>query len=209
VDADRVFCTDDDLIEGLRAEGIAVRDRFLDASHLEALNECAAARRGRGDFADARIGAGRALERRADIRGDSICWLEEPLLFPAERELFALFEQLRRSLNQHLFLGLYDLEQHYACYPAGAGYARHVDQPRGHGARRLSSIVYLNEQWRESDGGVLRCLTDHGEFRDIEPVGGRLVLFLTEGREHEVLRTSRQRLSIAGWFLARQCHALR
>jgi Rps23 Pro-64 3,4-dihydroxylase Tpa1-like proline 4-hydroxylase len=30
------------------------------------------------------------------------------------------------------------------------------------------------------------------------------VLFLTEGREHEVLPTSRERLSITGWFLGRQ-----
>jgi SM-20-related protein len=121
----------------------------------------------------------------------------------------ALLEKMRRNLNRSLFLGLYELEQHYAFYPAGAGYARHVDQPRGRRARRLSSIVYLNEDWRESDGGVLRCLTDCGEFREIEPVGARLVLFLSEGREHEVLRTSRQRLSIAGWFLGRQEQGLR
>jgi SM-20-related protein len=207
VDADGAFRADD-LIESLSADGVAVRDRFLSASQLEALNECATARRERGDFAQARIGAGRALQRRADIRGDSICWLEEPL-FPAERELFALFEKARLSLNQGLFLGLYDLEQHYACYPAGSGYARHVDQPRSHGARRLSSIVYLNENWQTADGGALRCLDDRGDFREIEPVGGRLVLFLTEGREHEVLRTSRERLSITGWFLGREAHALR
>lgn len=207
VDADRDICAGD-LIEELRADGIGVRDRFLGTSHLQALNECAAARRERGDFAPARIGAGQALQRRADIRGDSICWLEEPL-FAAERELFALFEKVRRSLNQSLFLGLYEIEQHYACYPPGAGYGRHVDQPRGRGARRLSSIVYLNEDWHESDGGVLRCLTDHGKCREIEPVGARLVLFLTEGREHEVLRTSRQRLSITGWFLGRQERTLR
>jgi SM-20-related protein len=207
VDADRAVGTDD-LIEGLRADGIAVGDRFLDVQHVGTLNACAAARRDRGDFAHARIGAGRALQRRADIRGDSICWLEEPL-FPAEREFFALFATLRRSLNLSLFLGLYELEQHYACYPAGSGYARHVDQPRGRAGRRLSSIVYLNEDWRESDGGLLRCRTDHGEFREIEPIGGRLVLFLTEGREHEVLPTARQRLSITGWFLGRQESVLR
>jgi SM-20-related protein len=207
VDAERPICAGE-LVEGLRTDGVAVHDRFLGTSHLEALNECAAERRERGDFSHARIGAGQSLQRRADIRGDSICWLEEPL-FAAERELFALFEKMRRSLNQSLFLGLYELEQHYALYPAGAGYARHVDQPRGRGARRLSSIVYLNEDWDESDGGVLRCLTDHGELREIEPLGARLVLFLTEGREHEVLRTSRQRLSITGWFLGRQGQSLR
>jgi SM-20-related protein len=101
------------------------------------------------------------------------------------------------------------VEQHYARYPAGSAYARHVDQPRGHAARRLSSIVYLNENWLPADGGELKCLDDRGDFRKIEPVGGRLVLFLTEGRGHEVLMTSRERMSISGWFLGRPERALR
>jgi SM-20-related protein len=198
----------DDLAGSLREHGLAVCDGFLSAWLVHALSECAVARRARGDFADARIGAGRALQRRADIRGDSICWLEEPL-FPAERELLALFEEARRGLNQSLFLGLYDVELHYAWYPPGAGYSRHIDQPQGRAARRLSSIVYLNETWQASDGGELRCFTDGRVLRQFEPIGGRLVLFLTEDREHEVLPTARERLSITGWFLGRQEHALR
>ncbi len=196
------------LIDSLYADGIAVRDGFLSAAHVKALNGCAAERRERGDFAPARIGTGRSLQRREEVRGDSICWLEEPL-FPAERALMALFETTRRCLNEALYLGLGDLEQHYALYPPGAGYSRHVDQPRGHGRRRLSSIVYLNEEWGAADGGLLRCRADDGEIRDIAPFGGRLVLFLTEGREHEVLSASRERLSVTGWFLGRPEHALR
>jgi SM-20-related protein len=198
----------DDLSESLRAEGIAVRDGFLSASQVRELIECSAARRDRGEFVHARIGAGGSLQRRADIRGDSICWLEAPLL-PAEHALFELMENTRRRLNLGLYLGLFHLEQHYACYPAGSGYTRHIDQPRGCASRRLSSIVYLNEDWREADGGMLLCRADDGGFREIEPLGGRLVVFLTEGREHEVLPTSRERLSITGWFLGRQEHGLR
>jgi SM-20-related protein len=207
VDADEAGSADP-LIESLRTDGIAVRDGFLSASQVKALIDCSTARRERGEFAQARIGAGGSLQRRADVRGDSICWLEEPLL-PAERALIESMETTRHRLNQHLYLGLYDLEQHYACFPAGSGYLRHVDQPRGRASRRLSSIVYLNENWREADGGMLRCRTDGGEFREIQPIAGRLVVFLTEGREHEVLPTSRDRLSITGWFLGRQQHALR
>lgn len=207
VDADGAVRADD-LIDGLRADGIAVRDGFLSASQVKALIDCAAARRGRGEFAHARIGAGRSLQRRADIRGDSICWLEEPLL-PAEQSLLASLEATGRGLNRGLYLGLHEIELHYACYPAGTGYARHIDQPQGHAARRLSSIVYLTEDWCEADGGLLRCAADGGGFREIKPRAGRLVLFLTEGREHEVLRTSRERLSITGWYLGRPEHALR
>lgn len=198
----------DDLIESLRVDGIAVHDGFLSASHLGELIECARVRRERGEFVPARIGTGPALQRRADIRGDSICWLEQPL-FAAERELLLKLNETRRALNRALYLGLDELEQHYACYPAGSRYERHVDQPRGRGARRLSSVLYLNEHWRETDGGLLRCIADDGVSRDIEPKGGRLVLFLTEGREHEVLPAARERLSVTGWFLGRQESGLR
>ena len=63
------------LIETLRAEGMAVCDGFLQSSTWRALAACAATRRERGDFAAARIGAGRTLERREEIRGDFTCWL--------------------------------------------------------------------------------------------------------------------------------------
>jgi SM-20-related protein len=206
VDADRIRL--DDLVSGLREEGLAIRDRFLGEPQVRALALCAAARQERGDFAPARIGAGGALQWRADLRGDWICWLEQPL-FPAERELLEQLEEMRRCLNQHLFLGLYELELQYARYPRGAGYARHIDQPHGRAARRLSWIVYLNETWSAADGGTLRCFNDQGVLREIEPLSGRLAIFLTEGRQHEVLPAVRERLSIAGWFLVREEHALR
>lgn len=195
-----------DLIEGLRAHGVAVRDHFLTAAQVRALAGCASARREQGGFAQARIGA--ALQRRPDIRGDSICWLMEPL-FPAERELLGRFEALRVGINRRLFLGLADWEAHYACYPAGAAYARHVDQPRGSDARVVSTVLYLNERWSEGDGGALVCLDDAGAPREIAPAGGRLVVFLTEGREHEVTPAVRERLSVAGWFRRRPGALLR
>ena len=42
---------------------------------VRALAECAAMRRARGEFVEARIGADRSLQRREEIRGDHICWL--------------------------------------------------------------------------------------------------------------------------------------
>jgi SM-20-related protein len=62
----------------------------------------------------------------------------------------------------------------------------------------------LNEQWSAADGGALRIRADNGLFRDIEPLGGRLVLFLSESREHEVLVTRVPRLSLTGWFRGRE-----
>ena len=191
------------ILEELRAEGISVSDGFLPAPDVRALADCAALRRSRGEFIEARIGADRDLQRRAEVRGDLICWLAGEL-FPAEAEVLGVLEQLRLRLNEGAYLGLLDLEIHYAWYPPGAAYARHVDRPRGRSARRVSLALYLNEPRSPADGGALRILGDDARFRDVEPVGGRLVLFLSESREHEVLATHVPRLALTGWFRGRE-----
>jgi SM-20-related protein len=193
----------DRILEQLRADGMSVSDGFLAPPDVRALAECAALRRARGEFVEARIGADRSLQRREDLRGDLICWLAGALL-PAETQVLGALEQLRSCLNEGAYLGLLDLEIHYAWYPPGAAYARHVDQPQGRSARRVSLALYLNERRSPADGGALRIQCDDGRFRDIEPVGGRLVLFLSESREHEVLLTQVPRLSLTGWFRGRE-----
>jgi SM-20-related protein len=193
----------DRILLELRADGISVSDGFLPSRDVHALAECAASRRARGGFAEARIGADRSLQRREDLRGDRICWLGEAA-FSAEALLLRSLERLRLCLNEGAYLGLFDLEIHYAWYPPGAAYSLHVDRPLGHAARRVSLVLYLNEQWSAADGGALRIRADDGRFRDIEPKGGRLVLFLSESREHEVLLTRVPRLSLTGWFRGRE-----
>jgi SM-20-related protein len=187
---------------GLRVDGISIRDHFLAPSQIRSLVDCAHLRRKRGDFGAARIGGGRSLQRREEIRGDSTCWIIPPLL-PAERTLVEEFERLRLELNREALLGLFELELHYAWYPPGTGYARHVDQPQGRAQRRVSLVLYLNEEWTPAAGGELRIFDAADRHRDIEPIAGRLVCFLTPGREHAVLPTQRDRLSVSGWFRAR------
>jgi len=192
---------DDGDLETLLERGVAVRDGFLTQSRCQSLIDCAHRRRERGDFAPARIG-GDTVQRRAEIRGDSICWIRAPLL-PAERSLLADFELLRLALNRTLLLGLFDLELHYALYPPGAGYDRHVDQPQGRQQRQVSLVLYLNPGWAPQSGGELRIFHEADRAEVIEPLGGRLVTFLSAGREHAVLATHRERLSVSGWFRTR------
>jgi SM-20-related protein len=192
----------------LIGRGISIQDDFLSPAQVQDLIECLEARRARGDFAPARIGAGESLQRRQDIRGDSICWMNPPLL-PAETRLLESFEQLRQQLNREAFLGLFDLELHYAAYPAGSSYARHIDQPRGNNRRKVSMVLYLNREWTQGLGGELRIFGEPHEHIDVQPLAGRLVCFLTEAREHCVLPASRERLSITGWFAQSQRTAAR
>jgi SM-20-related protein len=183
------------------AGGLAVRDAYLDQARVRELIDCAERRRARGEFGAARVGAERRLRRRAEIRGDSTCWFGEPL-FAAERTLLGDFERLRLDLNRDAFLGLFDLEMHYAWYPPGAGYARHVDQLKDRDDRVVSLALYLNDAWDAQAGGELRVFGEDG-VRDIEPLAGRLVCFLSAGREHAVLPTRQGRLSVTGWFRRR------
>jgi len=186
----------------LNSGGTSIRDQFIAARHVSSLAECARARHRRGDFAAARVGSRENLQRRESVRGDFTCWLREPL-FPAERLLLDELERLRLELNREAFLGLFEIELHYAWYPPGAGYARHTDQPLGTTQRRVSLVLYLNQDWDGEAGGALRLFDADGQFHDIEPIAGRLVCFLTPGREHAVMPARRDRWSISGWFRAR------
>jgi SM-20-related protein len=188
--------------DDLSADGLWIRDQFACDAEVYALRECARAREGRGEFAPARVGAPGKEQRRDHIRGDFTCWLNEPLL-PPERLLMQRMEELRLQLNREAFMGLFEQELHYARYPAGAAYGRHVDQPFGSTQRKLSLVLYLNAQWQSTDGGILRIHRADERFVDVEPIAGRLVCFLTPGREHEVLEARRDRLSISGWFRGR------
>jgi len=188
--------------ETLLAENVVVADHFLSRSQVRALNACAEERWGRGEFAGARIGAPHRALRTPEIRGDYTCWLADPLM-PAESALMDALEQLRLELNRGAYLGLFELELHYARYPPGTGYQRHIDHPIGRSQRVVSLVLYLNEDWRPASGGELRLFGAADSHWDVEPLAGRLLMFLTEGREHAVLATRRDRLGISGWFKSR------
>ncbi len=147
-------------------------------------------------------GVGRSNDFRVNqtIRGDFIHWLntETP---PASTYLLWM-EELRLALNQRLFMGLFDYECHYAVYPAGTYYKKHLDAFRGQPSRKLSTILYLNRNWSSEDGGelVLYNEADTAMILKVAPEYGKLVLFLSEDFPHEVLPTNRMRQSIAGWF---------
>lgn len=159
-----------------------------------------------GALRAAAVGTGAGRQTRSDIRTDELRWLEEAKATPAQRRCLARFEVLRLELNRELQLGLFEFECHFSRYSPGAFYRKHLDQFRGDGRRRLSCVLYLNENWTHEDGGELRLHLDAAEsekFEDVLPVGGTLVLFLSERFAHEVMPAKRERLSIAGWFKSR------
>jgi SM-20-related protein len=190
------------VVNALAAEGWVVLDTFLPAQSVRALAADAQEGLAAGAFRNAGVGAGERHAVRVEVRGDAVHWLEPPGTGAAQRAAFDRFEALRRALNRELQLGLLDFECHYACYPPGSFYRRHLDRLAGDDRRTLSCILYLNDAWVAADGGQLRLHLEHGPH-DVLPESGRLVAFLSERFEHEVLPCARDRLSLTGWFRRR------
>jgi SM-20-related protein len=134
------------------------------------------------------------------IRGDFIKWIDKTDAPDAIKAYTDTLNALREFLNQSLYLSLKDYEVHLAMYPAGSFYKRHLDQFKSDDHRKLSVILYLNQDWSESMGGQLRMYLEQ-ETVDLLPLAGRLVCFRSDRIEHEVLPATRTRMSITGWML--------
>ena len=191
------------IVDGLAGEGIAIVAKFLPEVTIAALRAEALRRDAAGLLTAAGTGRGSGRAVREDVRGDRVGWIDASDAVPAERELMAALEALRVAVNRELMLGLWRYEGHYALYPPGARYARHVDRFRDDDARVLSLVLYLNAGWRAADGGALRIARVGGASRDVLPRGGMLVTFLAAEFEHEVLPASRSRVAVTGWYRAR------
>lgn len=189
------------IAEALASGGIGVCDDFVSSDDVRALRTRAVAAHDAGALRAAAVGSSRAVD--GAVRGDRTMWLDLSTAAPAEVAYLAAMEDLRRAVNETLQLGAFDLEAHYAVYAPGAAYARHIDQPRGSGARVVSTVLYLNDGWTPDDGGALRIYLDSCKTRDVPPRAGVLVAFLSERFEHEVLPATRQRWSITAWLRRR------
>ena len=182
-------------------------DGFVDTELLAQLRSRCSELQSSGALRPARVGRGDKALLAPEVRGDFISWLQQPSR-DAEQILLEKLDVLRSSLNRALMTGLEDFEGHFAVYPRGAAYARHFDRLQNSDLRAISAALYLNDAWQPEDGGQLRLYLGGGRSEDILPVGGRLVTFLSERFEHEVLPARRERMSFTGWFRRRSLDGL-
>ncbi|RMS12163.1 2OG-Fe oxygenase family oxidoreductase [Pseudomonas coronafaciens pv. coronafaciens] len=190
------------IVDDLAASGWSQQNIFLpEALTLELEQECRK-RAAEGELEPAGVGKGPALEVREGIRGDRIQWLEAGQVQCCDSYL-ELMDSLREALNRGLFLGLDDYESHFALYPPGAFYLRHVDRFRDDDKRVVSAVLYLNNAWLPEHGGQLRMYLKDDLAYDVQPTGGCLVVFLSGDIPHEVMPATRDRLSLTGWFRRR------
>ncbi|MFT3898265.1 MAG: 2OG-Fe(II) oxygenase [Thermomonas sp.] len=191
----------DALADALATRGACRITGLPDADSTRALRDDLLRLADAGELAPAATGRGGGRTLQPTLRGDRTLWLDDARCGAAASAFLARLDELRIALNQRLFLGLVEVEAHYARYAPGTGYARHRDRFHDSDARVVSLVAYLNEGWNETDGGALRLHSDEGAV-DIPPLGGSAVCFRSE-IEHEVLPALRERLSIAVWMRRR------
>ncbi|MDD1016298.1 2OG-Fe(II) oxygenase [Pseudomonas rubra] len=190
------------IVDDLATRGWSQQDTFVPESLTLALAAECRKRAAEGELEPAAVGRGVSQEVREGIRGDRIQWLEPGQAEPCDHYL-ALMNSLREALNRGLFLGLEDFECHFALYPPGAFYRKHVDRFRDDDRRTVSAVIYLNQDWQPAHGGQLRMTLRGDVEHDVQPIGGCLVVFLSGEFPHEVLPAYRDRLSLTGWFRRR------
>ena len=190
----------------LADQGWCATDGFLEPLLVSQLRHEAEQAWRSGDFRPAGVGRGPDLELRPDVRTDRVQWLDPAALSGAQQQYWQAMERVRLAVNRTMFLGLHELEAHFAVYPPGTYYRKHLDQFRGLGLRQLTCVLYLNDGWCVEDAGALRIYNDRsdaGLFVEVLPVGGRLVTFLSARFIHEVLPARRERYSLTGWLKRR------
>lgn len=155
-------------------------------------------------FKSAGIGRAGTHQQNQQIRSDQIAWQEQST--PELAEYFEWTEQLRVGLNRSLYLGLFDYECHYAYYPVGTFYKKHRDAFKAQRNRMVTTILYLNPHWTPAAGGELIIYTadDREVLTTVEPLFGRMVVFLSEQFPHEVATTQQERYSLTGWYRVNQ-----
>jgi SM-20-related protein len=201
------FALTDAEIRALGERGWFLRDAVLGPGVAMGVHDAVEALAAAGRLRPAGLGRGTAYRVDGAVRGDAIAWIAPDEAPPELAALWAAFAALRDALNREAYLGIDRMEVQAARYPGrGAAYRRHRDAfpapPGGRPNRRVTAIYYANPGWRPEDGGALRLHLGEGPL-DVAPVLDRLLVFLSERVEHEVLPARAPRCAVTAWFRAR------
>lgn len=189
------------LIQGLLSEGHGTCADFIDSLTANGLRSNLMNHKQSGDMRPAGISRQFDYQRNAEVRGDVIRWIENDTSDVFELLVLSRIQAFITYLNRTCYTAINDFEFHYAYYEQGSFYKRHLDQFKSDKGRKYSLVMYLNEDWLESDGGQLSLYHPDGTQENVLPVSGRAVFFESDKVEHEVHPSlNRYRLSIAGWL---------
>jgi SM-20-related protein len=195
------------IISDIGSLQFSVIEDFFTLDEVALLRQSLMTRNDEDTFKKAAIGNRLNETIEKSIRGDLILWMDEAKATTSEMFFFNKINDLVAYLNRTCFLGILHKEFHYAIYPSGTFYKRHIDTFQNDDRRKLSFVCYLNEDgWLPENGGELVLyLKENG--REVEkiiyPFPGRIVVFESQIIEHEVRPVNTERLSITGWLKTR------
>ena len=196
------------IISDIANQQFSIIEDFFSVDEVSTLRESLLEKYEQDAFKKAAIGNRVNESIIKSVRGDDIFWLDELKSDIPEKLFFEKINDLIRYLNSTCFMGILQKEFHYALYPKGTFYKRHIDTFQNDDRRKLSVVCYLNdESWQAENGGelVLYLKQNHQETEKIiYPFPGRVVIFESQIIEHEVRPVlQNQRLSITGWLKTR------
>ena len=184
------------IVDALVSDGYIVLDNLFTKELLDGL---LAKAEEEYSYKQAGISSSATKQLDSSRRRDKIRWLDE------DNGYESLYLQFARSfqeyMNQTLYLGLRYYEAHFALYEEGDFYEKHLDAFQHSKNRLVTTVLYLNEDWKSADGGTLVLYDEAGEkLEELLPTMGKMVIFMSEKFPHEVLPSHKKRHSIAGWF---------
>lgn len=196
------------IIDDLVNRKYSVVDCFFSEEEVNLLRANLLLKQDLQSFKKAAIGQASSEQIIDEVRGDSILWMDEKQSDAVEQMYFNKVNHFLEYVNRTCYLGIAEGEFHYACYPVGTCYKRHLDVFQTDSRRTLSVVLYLNDQeWTPAYGGELALyLQDEGGNEREEIVyalPGRLVVFDSKSIEHEVKMVNHTRYSITGWLKTR------
>ena len=194
----------ENILTDLENNGWSVQKNFFPNALIQSLNNKLVSLQQQGQLKQAGIGRKKNFHIEQSVRNDQISWFDDNALTSSQQDYLNYTQQLQDAINQRFYLGLFELEVHFALYPANAFYKRHLDQHKNQDCRVITLITYLNENWDKDDGGELMLYLSDGKSISVEPHAGTLVCFMSADFEHEVLPAKRERASLTGWFRKRE-----
>ena len=188
------------MVQQILGQNWAVIDDLWPPKMLSALCQQLKALSAAESLRQAAIGGSDRATIHLDIRSDLIAWWPDAPTDPHQQAYLDRIDALSAYLNRTCFAGIRNREFHFAIYPPGARYARHIDDFQNKNARLFSLITYLNVGWQPEHGGELLIYGEDDLPVTVEPVFGRTVMFPSAEIEHEVLRSHKDRMSVTGWM---------
>lgn len=193
---EKIFNT---LVNSFIDDEVGIAEHFLSVALAGHLRENLTSLYNDNKLKSAGIGNETIVEHDKLYRSDMIYWLDREHNDLHENHFFDLMDSFVSYLNRTCYTGITGYEFHYALYEEGSFYKKHLDQFKNNESRQYSMIMYLNEGWKEADGGQL-CIHHIDNLQHITPVNGKSVFFKSSEIEHEVLLAHKPRMSITGWL---------